>query len=197
MTIRNAARSGFASSLLAAVAFATPSAHAATNLVLNPGFEQGAWQSNLVGGAFTVRTTVYIYEPTEHTLYVSQFGFSNVSQFAGWMGCVRSTGCSATGSHASLIPTLAGTVEGQSCLLKFSLGAAYGSSDAGTGTVQVYWNGKRVGAKGYAATVDSLAGSAYRVSKIVATGSDRLEFRLVSGTLAGLDNVSLTCKAAL
>jgi hypothetical protein len=188
-------------SSLVAAALAAPLAQASAKTVVNPGFESETgfdnsagtgWQSTVIGGAFTFRGSVYIFEPTEGTLYVSFFGFPaglgqpGTSEAAGWIGCVASTGCVPGVSQASLKQTV-GTTAGQSCRLRFNLGAALGSSAVGTGSVEVLWNGAPVGNGLFAAAEDTPKGTRYVVKNLVANGGDTLEFRLASGALAGVD----------
>jgi len=188
------------SNVLAALVIfgAMHSAHAATNLVVNGGFEDGdtGWSSATSGNGFAGVRTVYIFEPGEQTLYSSFFGFPagqglpGDSQNAAWLGCAYSTGCTPGVNQASWSQTL-NTTAGQNYGLSFLLGAAYGSTSAGTGAVDVFWNGMQIGAQSFAGVLDTPFGSSYQIGNLVAQGSDVLAFRTHSGTMIGLDEVNV------
>ncbi|MCE4556993.1 PEP-CTERM sorting domain-containing protein [Roseateles cellulosilyticus] len=182
-----------------ALASAVHCANASTNnLVVNGGFEDGdnGWSVSTSGNGFTSVSSVYIYERNEGTLYASTFGFpagsglSDDSRNAAWLGCGYSTGCTPGVNEAAWSQTL-NTVAGQSYSLSFLLGAAYGSTSAGTGTVDVLWNGVKVGGQSFAGTEDTPYGSSYQVGNLIAQGHDVLQFRTVSGTVVGLDGVTV------
>lgn len=171
----------------------------ANNLVANGGFEYGEtnWSVSTSGNGFAGARDVYIYEPGEQTLYVSSFGFPSGmglpgdSRRAGWLGCGASTGCTPGINEASWSQTL-NTVAGQSYNLSFLLGAAYGSSSKGSGTVDVFWNNVQVGGQSFAGTVDAPFGSSYQIGSLIAQGNDVLQFRTRSGTMIGLDEISVS-----
>ena len=174
----------------------------ANNLVVNGGFEDGetGWSVSTSGNGFAGARDVYIYEPGERTLYVSSFGFPNGmglpgdSRRAAWLGCGASTGCTPGINDASWSQTL-NTVAGQSYNLSFLLGAAFGSSSQGSGTVDVFWNNVQVGGQSFAGTVDAPFGSSYQIGSLIAQGNDVLQFRTHSGTMMGLDEVSVSVSA--
>lgn len=171
----------------------------ANNVVVNGGFEdaQTGWSIATIGSGFTGSYSVYIFEPSEQTLYVSAFGnpgglgLPGDSTRAAWLGCGYSTGCAPGLNEAALSQTL-NTVAGQSYSLSFLLGAAYGSSFSGSGTVDVFWNGVQVGGQSFAGTVDSPFGTSYQIGNLLAQGSDLLQFRTHSGALIGLDEVTVS-----
>lgn len=175
-------------------------ANAATdNLVVNGDFENDVygWSASTSGNGFTAVSTVYIYDRGEGTLYSSTFGFPgslglpDESRNAAWLGCGYSTGCTPGVNEASWSQTL-NTVAGQTYNLSFLLGAAYGSTSEGTGTVDVLWNGVKVGGQSFAGTLDTPYGSSYQIGNLVAQGQDVLQFRTASGTVIGLDSVSVS-----
>lgn len=172
---------------------------AANNVVVNGGFEnfENGWTISTVGNGFALAIATYIWEPVEQTLYVSLFGspgslgLPGDSTTAGWLGCGLSTGCTPGVNEASFSQTL-NTVAGQRYNLSFSLGAAYGSGDHGSGTVDVFWNGVQIGGQSFAGTLDTPFGTSYQVSNLLAKGNDVLQFRTSSGNLIGLDEVSVS-----
>jgi hypothetical protein len=171
----------------------------ADNLVVNGGFEDdvNGWSMSTSGNGFTTVSTVYIYDRGEGTLHVSTFGFPgsmglpDESRNAAWLGCGYSTGCTPGVNEASWSQTL-NTVAGQSYSLSFQLGAAYGSTSVGTGTVDVLWNGVKIGGQSFAGTEDTPYGTSYQIGNLVAQGQDVLQFRTASGTVIGLDGVNVS-----